>query len=108
MFACLSHRLVHGDRVVLHNGAALPARGRGLGGDEQTREAGRGVVEAREGRHTVHQLLYHLCQHVGAERVLAPDPQRLVEVLHGVGEVPSQSLDVAQGGVGAGVQGREY
>ena len=48
----LSYRLVHGDRVVLHNGAALPARGRGLGGDEQAREEGRGVVKAREGSHT--------------------------------------------------------
>ena len=65
-------------------------------------------MKTGEGRHTVHQLLYHLCQHVGAKRILASDPQRLVEVLHGIGEVPSQSLHVAQGGVGAGVQGGEY
>ena len=57
--------------------------------------------------HTVHQLLYHLCQHIGAEHILESDPQRLMEVLHGSGEVPSQSLHIAQGGVGAGVQGRE-
>ena len=101
----LSQGLVHRHGVVLHDGPALPARGPGLGRDQEAGEPGRGVVEAGEGRHTVHQLLNHRGQHVGAERVLAPDAQGLVEALHGVGEVPGQGLHVAQGGVGAGVQG---
>ena len=66
---------------------------------EMSRLGKRGVVSC-------HQLLYHLCQHVGAEHILAPDPQRLMEALHGIGEVPSQSLHVAKGGVDAGLQGR--
>merc|ERR1712155_153026 len=39
--------------------------------------------------------------------VLAPDPQRLVEALDGVSEVAGEGLNVAEGGVGAGVEGGE-
>ena len=56
-------------------------------------------MEAGEERHTVHQLLNHRGEHFGA--------QFLEEALHGVGELPGQGLHVAQGGVGAGVQGLE-
>ena len=51
--------------------------------------SGRGVVEAGEGRHLVHQLLNHQGHHVGV--------QGLDEALHSVGEVLGQGLHVAQG-----------
>ena len=55
-------------------------------------EAWSHFIVAREGGHTVHQLLYHRCQHVGAEGVLSSDAKGLVETLHGVVEVTCQPI----------------
>ena len=65
----------------------------GISGDWGTGNwaPGRGVREAGEGHHTVHQLLNHQGHH--------DDVQDLVESLHGVSDVPSQTLLVAQIGV---------
>ena len=92
---------ISGDQAVLFHTDVLhltfSAGGRRLG--DLGGKPWRGIIEAREGRNIVHELLYNCRQHVGAERVLPSDAESFVEALNSAGQVAGQRLDVAEGGV---------